>query len=72
MFNNNDLNIHNKLKTSFSDKPIVHSRAITLRWHLAAKVVGTGRQLLVKMREKYRLLLEQVLLALKEFEAPPI
>ena len=50
-------------------------RAITLRWRLyaiAAKVVRTGRQLLVKMRENHRLLLERVLLALKEFEAPPI
>ncbi len=47
-------------------------RVITLRWRLAAKVIRTGRQLLVKMREKHRLLLERVLLALKEFEAPPI
>ena len=50
-------------------------RAITLRWRLyaiAAKVVRTGRQLLVKMRENHRILLEQVLLALNRFEAPPI
>ena len=50
-------------------------RAITLRWRLyaiAAKVVRTGRQLWVKMRENHRILLEQVLLALNRFEAPPI
>ncbi len=57
------------LKSALS---IVHSRAVTLRWRLAAKVVRTGRQLLVKMREKHRLLLERMLLALKEFEAPPV
>ena len=36
-------------------------RAITLRWRLyaiAAKVVRTGRQLLVKMRENHRILTE--------------
>jgi hypothetical protein len=54
---------------------LAHHRAITLRWRLyamAAKIVKTGRQLLVKLKEKHRTLLEQVLLALKEFESPPI
>jgi len=54
---------------------LAHHRAMTLRWRLyaiAAKVVKTGRQLFVKMQEKHRILLEQVLLALKEFEPPPI
>lgn len=54
---------------------LAHHRAMTLRWRLyamAAKVVKTGRQLFVKMQEKHRILLEQVLFALKEFEPPPI
>ena len=54
---------------------LAHHRAMTLRWRLyaiAAKVVRTGRQLFVKLKEKHRILLEQVLLALKEFEPPPI
>jgi len=36
------------------------------------KVVITGRQLFVKLMTKHRTLLEQVQLALKEFEPPPI
>ena len=54
---------------------LAHHRATTLRWRLyaiAAKVVKTGRQLFVKLQEKHRCLLQQVLLALKEFEPPPI
>ena len=54
---------------------LARHRAITIRWRLyaiAAKVVKTGRQLFVKLKEKHRRLLEQVLLALKEFEPPPI
>lgn len=54
---------------------LAHHRAMTLRWRLyaiAAKVVRTGRQLFVKLKEKHRTLLEQVLIALKEFEPPPI
>ena len=54
---------------------LAHHRAMTLRWRLyamAAKVVRTGRQLFVKMRAKHRTLLERVLMALKEFEPPPI
>jgi hypothetical protein len=54
---------------------LAHHRAPTLRWRLyaiAAKVVKTGRQLFVKLKENHRALLEQVLIALKEFEPPPI
>ena len=54
---------------------LAHHRAITMRWRLyamAAKVVKTGRQFYVKLQEKNRSLLERVLLALKEFEPPPI
>ena len=50
-------------------------RAVTIRWRLyamAAKVVKTGRQWYVKLREQHRRLLEKVLLSLKEFEPPPI
>lgn len=54
---------------------LAHHRAVTLRWRLysmAAKVVRTGRQLYVKLRAKHHDLLERVLIALKEFEPPPI
>jgi hypothetical protein len=50
-------------------------RITTIRWRLygiAAKVVKTGRQLLVKLKAQHRALLETVLLALKAFEPPPI
>jgi hypothetical protein len=50
-------------------------RIVTIRWRLygiAAKVVKTGRQLFVKLKAQHRVLLETVLLALKEFEPPPI
>ena len=50
-------------------------RIVTIRWRLyamAAKVVKTGRQLLVKLKGQHRALLNTVLLALKEFEPPPI
>ena len=54
---------------------LARHRAVTLRWRLyamAAKVVKTGHQLFVKLRGKHRILLERVLMALKEFEPPPI
>jgi hypothetical protein len=54
---------------------LAHHRAITLRWRLyamAAKVVKTSRQLYIKLQAKNQHLLEQVLVALKEFEPPPI
>lgn len=54
---------------------LAQHRAITIRWRLygmAAKVVKTGRQLFVKLAERHRMLLEQVLIALKAFEPPPI
>lgn len=52
-----------------------HHRVMTVRWRLyaiAAKVVRTGRQIFVKMQQAHRTLLEQVLMALKEFDPPPI
>jgi hypothetical protein len=54
---------------------LAHHRAMTLRWRLygmAAKVVRTGRRLYVKLQENHQKLLQQVLIALKEFESPPI
>jgi len=39
---------------------------------MAAKVVKPGRQLFVKLKENHRTLLEQVLMALKGFDPPPI
>ncbi len=50
-------------------------RAITLRWRLyamAAKVVKTGRQIFVKLRQDHHSLLTEVLEALRRFEPPPI
>lgn len=55
--------------------PLSKHRMVTIRWRLyamAAKVVKTGRQLFVKLKAQHRALLETVLLALKEFEPPPI
>ncbi|MFT7388989.1 MAG: hypothetical protein ACI8VC_002251 [Candidatus Endobugula sp.] len=54
---------------------LAHHRAVTIRWRLyemAAKVVKTGRQWFVKLKEKHQRLLEQVLLAVREFDPPPI
>jgi len=50
-------------------------RAITLRWRLyamAAKVVKTSRQIFLKLQGKHQTLLDQVLLALRRFDPPPI
>ena len=50
-------------------------RAPTLRWRLyamAAKVVKTGRQLFIKLKEKHQSLLKQTLIALRRFDPPPI
>lgn len=54
---------------------LAQHRAITLRWRLygmAGKVVKTARQLFVKVAGRHQCLLEQVLLALRRFEVPPI
>jgi len=52
-----------------------HHRASTLRWRvyaMAAKVVRTGRQTIVKLRRDHRDVLRQVLQALRAFDPPPI
>jgi hypothetical protein len=49
---------------------LAHHRGMTIRWRLyaiAANVVRTARQQFVKLKDQHRLLL-----ALKEFELPPI
>ena len=54
---------------------LAQHRAITVRWRLnamAAKVVKTGRLLFVKLRAKHQTLLEQVLMALRRVDPPPI
>jgi len=54
---------------------LAQHRAITIRWRvyaMAGKVVRTGRGLYVKLKEKHKALLEQVLQALKGLEPPPI
>jgi hypothetical protein len=54
---------------------LAHHRGMTIRWRLyaiAAKVVRAGHQIFVRLAHQHRLLLERVLLALKEFEPPPI
>lgn len=54
---------------------LVSHRAMTIRWRLyaiAAKVVKTGRQIFVKMQENHQVLLDQVLIALRRCEPPPI
>ena len=50
-------------------------RAPTLRWRLyamTAKVVITGRQIFVKLKEKHQTLLKQTLVALRRFDPAPI
>jgi hypothetical protein len=54
---------------------LAHHRAVTVRWRLyaiAAKVVKTGRQWYVKLKENHRCLLQQVLIAVREFAPPPV
>ena len=63
------------LMRSLLSEALSSHRMTTFRWRLygmAAKVVKTGRQLLVKLKEQDRVLLETVLLALKALEPPPI
>ena len=50
-------------------------RAKTIRWRLyamAAKVIRTGRQVFVKVRVQYQALLNEVLIAMRQFEPPPV
>ena len=48
------------------------TQGLLLSYAMAAKAAKTGRQLFVKLQKKHQRLLEQVLMALKEFEPPPI
>ncbi len=52
---------------------LAHHRAKTIRWRLyamAAKVIKTGRQVFVKVQAQHQALLDQVLLAMRQFEPP--
>ncbi|MBT6080950.1 MAG: IS1380 family transposase, partial [Gammaproteobacteria bacterium] len=54
---------------------LAHHRVTTIRWRLyaiAAKIVKTSRQLYVKAKQKHQLLLQQVLIALRSIDPPPI
>lgn len=63
------------LMRQFLPEDLAHHRALTLRWRLyamAAKVVKTGRQVFIKVKEPHQHLLDQVLLALKRIDLPVI
>jgi hypothetical protein len=50
------------------------SRAKTIRWRLyamAAKVVKTGRQAVVKVQAQHQALLDEVLTAIRQFKPLP-
>ena len=53
-------------------KIIQHCDEEGIEYAMAVKVVKTGRQVFVKLKEKHRTLLEQVLIALKKFEPLPV
>ena len=55
----------------FLPEELAHHRAMTIRWRLyaiAAKVVRTGRQIFIKMKEKHQELLEAVLARIRLIE----
>ena len=59
----------------FLPEELSSKRAITLRWHvytIAAKVVKTGRQLIIKLREDHRVLLLKLLDLMRRVKPPPI
>ena len=59
----------------FLPEELAHHRAMTIRWQLyaiAAKLVKTGRQIFIKMKEKHHVLLEAVLARIRMIEPVPI
>ena len=55
----------------FLPEELAHHRAMTIRWQLyaiAAKLVKTGRQIFIKMKEKHHVLLEAVLARIRMIE----
>jgi len=55
----------------FLPEELAHHRAGTIRWRLyaiAGKVVKTGRQIFIKMKEKHRIVLEAVLSRIRMIE----
>ncbi len=54
---------------------LAHHRVTTIRWKLyamAAKVVKTGRQLVVKLQKEQQSLLSKILIHIQAFDPPPI
>lgn len=54
---------------------LANKRAVTIRWRIygiAAKVVKTGRQLIIKLRDDHRALLEKLLDLMRSIPPPPI
>ena len=63
------------LMRQFLPEELSSKRAITLRWRvyaIAAKVVKTGRQLIIKLREDHRVLLLKLLDLMRRVKPPPI
>ncbi len=55
----------------FLPEELAYHRATTIRWRLyaiAGKVVKTGRQIFIQMKEKHRILLEAVLSRIRMLE----
>ncbi len=59
----------------FLPEELAYHRATTIRWRLyaiAGKIVKTGRQIFIQMKEKHRILLETVLSRIRMIEPVPI
>ena len=59
----------------FLPEELAHHRAGTIRWRLyaiAGKIVKTGRQIFIQMKDKHRVLLEAVLSRIRMIEPVPI
>ncbi len=55
----------------FLPEELVYHRVITIRWRvyaMAAKVIKTGRQVFIKMKEKHQALLEIILTRIRLIE----
>ncbi|MCK5478154.1 MAG: IS1380 family transposase [Methylococcales bacterium] len=59
----------------FLPEELAHHRVVTIRWRLyaiAGKVIKTGRQIFIQMKDKHRALLEIVLSRIRMIEPVPI
>lgn len=55
----------------FFPEELAHLRVMTIRWRvyaMAAKIVKTGRQIYIKMKAKYQVLLEAILARIRLIE----